>query len=570
MMEFELSVTQVNSLLASTDKETPLAQRLSAHGLTNGRILVPDHIFDDGSLEHLWQLAQKDNDKPLMFQIIALRNIRTGAENSPVVSQLEMLVAALEDFFATDAIDKWVYRRNKDGVLLPWLVDSIEYVQRQEGPYPGIPYVSIQLLANTIAATNLIDDNAPDQWRSGMTSAILFYQRDLGRMTIPELLARKGFFKECPEFKEEYEKQAERFRNLQPFYGKQFVAKHSGFLTKEGDSQLAGNLEFFRITPGTGAKCVNDEETIERRIETHSDRRSSGGGGFGGGFGGGYGGGYGRGFGFGKQFNRIPLHCYLYMFHLELHRNFWVHVQNLEEYRYKPELRTKLILPPEHRQLIDILTSHMDILMDDIIEGKSGGTTILCMGAAGLGKTLTAEVYSEVVGKPLYRVHSGQLGTSAESVEASLSAILKRAARWDSILLIDEADVYIRQRDNDLQHNAIVAEFLRTLEYFDGLLFMTTNRVDDVDDAILSRCIAVIRYEIPSREDAFKLWKTLSAQFQVELSDDLIGLLVRDFPNSSGRDIKELLKLTSRLCSSTGAPVSIEAFHECAIFRGRK
>ena len=546
-MEFELSVTQVNDLLAGVSKETPLAKRLSAHGLTNGRILIPDHIFDAETLEHLWRLAEKDNDKSLMFQMIALRNIRTGPGHSLVVPKLDMLVPALVEYFATDAIDGWIYRRNKDGVLLPWLIDSIEYVQRQQGLIPGLPFVSIQLLANTIAATSPVDDNAPDQWRSGMTNSILFYQREMGGLTIPELLARKGYYKECPEFKEEYEKQAARFQNFQPFYGKQFLAKNSGFLIKEGDSTLFKNLEFFRITPGTSVKCVNDEEILERRIETHSDRKTR----------------------VDNTFSQIPLHCYLYMFHLELHQNCWVHVQNLEEYQYKPELRTKLILPPEHRKLIDILTAHTDVLMDDIIEGKSGGTTILCMGAAGLGKTLTAEVYSEVVGKPLYRVHSGQLGTSAESVEAALSDILRRAARWDSILLLDEADVYIRKRDNDLQHNAIVAEFLRTLEYFDGLLFMTTNRVDDVDDAILSRCIAIIRYDTPSREDAVKLWKSLSEQFEVELSDDLIDQLVRDFPHSSGRDIKELLKLTSRLCMSCDTPVSLEAFHQCAVFRGK-
>ncbi len=547
-MEFELSVTQVNDLLARVSRETPLSKRLSAHGLTNGRILIPDHVFDEESLEQLWHLAEQDQDKALMFQLIALRNIRTGTGHSLVVPKLDMLVPALVDYFATDAIDGWLYRRNKDGVLLPWLIDSVEYVQRQQGLIPGLPFVSIQLLANTIAATNPVDDNSPDQWRSGMTNSILFYQREMGGLTIPELLARKGFYKECPEFKEEYEKQAKRFQNFQPFYGKQFLARNSGFLIKEGDSTLFKNLEFFRITPGTAVKCVNDEEILERRIETHSDRKTL----------------------FDNTFSEIPLHCYLYMFHLELHQNCWIHVQNLEEYQYKPELKTKLILPPEHRKLIDILTTHTDVLMDDIIEGKSGGTTILCMGAAGLGKTLTAEVYSEVVGKPLYRVHSGQLGTSAESVEAALSDILRRAARWDSILLLDEADVYIRRRDNDLQHNAIVAEFLRTLEYFDGLLFMTTNRVDDVDDAILSRCIAVIRYETPSREDAVKLWKSLSSQFEVHLSDELIDKLVRDFPNSSGRDIKELLKLTSRLCSSCNSPVTIEAFHQCAVFRGRK
>ena len=77
----------------------------------------------------------------------------------------------------------------------------------------------------------------------------------------------------------------------------------------------------------------------------------------------------------------------------------WIHVDNLTEYQYDASLREKLILPEEHRDLIDILTQDMDVLMDDIVAGKSGGTTILCKGAPGLGKTLTAEVHSEVVGR---------------------------------------------------------------------------------------------------------------------------------------------------------------------------
>jgi AAA+ superfamily predicted ATPase len=210
----------------------------------------------------------------------------------------------------------------------------------------------------------------------------------------------------------------------------------------------------------------------------------------------------------------------------------------------------------------------MNILVQDFVPGKSGGTTILCKGAPGLGKTLTAEVYSEVVGKPLYRVHSGQLGTTAASVEQNLSDILRRAVRWDAILLLDEADVYIRCRDNDLQHNAIVAEFLRTLEYFNGLLFMTTNRIDDVDDAILSRCIATIQYEVPPKEDALRLWKSLAEQFNADLPDELIETLTNVYPKASGRDIKELLKLTSKYCKAKQIPFSEQAFRQCAVFRG--
>ncbi len=548
-MEFELSVALLAKLLAVVDKDSELVRHLSGHGLTTGTIIVPSRLFDGESIKHMQALAEQDGERALLLQIVAFRNLEEDKKDRDklVVEHLDMLVPALVDYFCRDLIDGWVYRYSRDGVMLPWLISAIEYSEPQ--PLEGRPYVCITLLANTVQAANKNASDAPEQWRSGMTNAILFYGREMGRLTIPELLARKGFFKECPEFKQEYESQVARFQNFQTRFGQQFIARHAGFFNT--DNILRDKLELFRIKAGTSVKCINDEEILQRRIETNSDRY------------------FWRNAGIAEGFSKIPLHCYLFLFHLELHQNVWVHVQNLSEYQYKPELRHKLILPPAHRTLVDILTSNMDVLLEDIVEGKSGGTTILCMGASGLGKTLTAEVYSEAVGKPLYRVHSGQLGISAASVEAALSTILRRAARWDSILLLDEADVYIRKRDNDLQHNAIVAEFLRTLEYFNGLLFMTTNRVDDVDDAILSRCIAVIRYDVPPRDDAVRLWETLSAQFKVELPRALIMELVTEFPDSSGRDIKELLKLTSRFCNSTDAAISMEAFRECAVFRGK-
>jgi hypothetical protein len=383
--------------------------------------------------------------------------------------------------------------------------------------------------------------------RSGMTNAIVINRHDIVNRTIPELLSEFGYFKECAEFKQDYELHAKRFLRHQREFGKQFIARHAAF-TIDDKSRIA----MLPLKDGMVAKCVNDEEILERRFEMVTDAE------------------FWRDADYQTGFEKIPLHCYIHLFHLELHQNIWVHVQNLTPYKYKPELREKLILPSHHRDLIDILTADMSVLMEDIVEGKSGGTTILCKGAPGLGKTLTAEVYSEVVGKPLYRVHSGQLGITAASVEENLSSILRRAARWDAILLLDEADVYIRCRDNDLQHNAIVAEFLRTLEYFKGLLFMTTNRIEDVDDAILSRCIATIQYEVPPKEDAMRLWKSLSTQFHADLSDELIDQLSDIYAKCSGRDIKELLKLTSKYCKSKEIPFSAETFRQCAIFRGIK
>ena len=539
-MDFEIPESMVNVLLEMIESESPLAKRLSEHGVCHGRMIVNSKLFDAKAMNTLYSLCKAQDDRALMFQMLALDNI-LGAPQARKIPDLDKLVPGLAAYFSRDVIDGWLYKRNKDGVLLPWLIHRLRHVV----PDQGAPYVVIDLIANTMQAAGREESSDLRMRRAGMTNAIVINSHDIANRTIPELLTELGYFKECPEFKQEYEVQAKRFLKYQRQFGKQFVARNAAFTMDE--KFRIGMLPF---KAGTTAKCVNDEEILDRRFEMMTDAE------------------FWRQNGFEQGFEKIPLHCYVHLFHLELHQNIWVHVQNLTSYEYKPELREKLILPVQHRELIDILTADMNVLMEDIVEGKSGGTTILCKGAPGLGKTLTAEVYSEVVGKPLYRVHSGQLGITAASVEQNLSEILRRAARWDAILLLDEADVYIRCRDNDLQHNAIVAEFLRTLEYFKGLLFMTTNRVGDVDDAILSRCIATIKYEVPPKEDAMRLWKSLATQFHADLSDELVDSLSNIYAKCSGRDIKELLKLTSKYCKSKQIPFSEDAFRQCAVFRG--
>jgi hypothetical protein len=57
-----------------------------------------------------------------------------------------------------------------------------------------------------------------------------------------------------------------------------------------------------------------------------------------------------------------------------------------------------------------------------------------------------------------------------------LTSIFKIASRWKAILLLDEADVFLTQRGDNPQLNALVSVFLRELEQYDGILFLTTNR----------------------------------------------------------------------------------------------
>lgn len=64
-------------------------------------------------------------------------------------------------------------------------------------------------------------------------------------------------------------------------------------------------------------------------------------------------------------------------------------------------------------------------------------------------------------------------------MESDLETILDICYAWGAILLLDEADVFLEKRNmHDIHRNALVSIFLRQLEYFQGTLFLTTNRVE--------------------------------------------------------------------------------------------
>src|SRR5271157_2051610 len=117
-------------------------------------------------------------------------------------------------------------------------------------------------------------------------------------------------------------------------------------------------------------------------------------------------------------------------------------------------------------------------------------------------------------------------------MEAILKDTLTRAQRWGAVMLIDEADVYIKRRQDDMTMNAVVGVFLRVLEYFNGLLFLTTNRVEDIDEAIVSRCIALIKYLPPDAGGRRKIWQVMGEQFSLNFSRPLIDQLVELFPRA--------------------------------------
>ncbi|KAJ0354372.1 hypothetical protein COL154_001927 [Colletotrichum chrysophilum] len=144
----------------------------------------------------------------------------------------------------------------------------------------------------------------------------------------------------------------------------------------------------------------------------------------------------------------------------------------------------------------------------DPIRGKGKGLVILLHGAPGVGKTATAEAVAAETERPLFPITCGDLGFSPAAVERSGKDIFRYAHLWNCILLFDEADVFLTQRERgagNLERNALVGVFLRVLEYYSGILFLTTNRVGALDEGFRSRVHLSLCYPNLSLADTIKI-----------------------------------------------------------------
>jgi hypothetical protein len=244
-----------------------------------------------------------------------------------------------------------------------------------------------------------------------------------------------------------------------------------------------------------------------------------------------------------NEYALAPIHPVIPVFDLVRNKRYGVHSLDLEVYRYNKEIGEKLVLPSEHKRLLELLAKTDGSEFRDIIEGKSGGTTVLLAGKPGLGKTLSAEVFAEVTERPLYRVQCSQIGVDPDDIEKELTAVFGRALRWKAIILLDEADLYISKRGTDLDRNAIVCVFLRVLEYQSSVLFLTTNMPETVDDAIASRCIARIDMTHPERDSLIRIWNVLAESSGTKIGQEAIESLATEFSKMGGRDVKQALKL---------------------------
>lgn len=521
-----------------------------------GNVTVESDRLSPAALKIIREVCEKPKFKEHIENRRVLRKleaIEALAEVGPdkvVVKTLPALRDAMVKYIAK-LPGKLVFKNHETyGVLLPYFVSSVKH-------HPATKYSPERVSLNTRAVSRGQDADCSTS----------FDRKDIkGGKKVSEVLAAAEIYPETPDLVAQFEFDVAAYKQYAPQTGEQFLGvgnatikfkvksnedyesknwrKGTASLEKDGvaarlvmdDKEDRGdkNNSYSTAFWTTGEDDDDDDNRSYRaRRDTEVDEES-------------------------VETYLIPIHPILRVFNLGTHEFFECHVSEVTPYKYDAALIEKLILPQEQKDLIGALTGSVVKKMSDIIKGKATGVIVLCSGKPGTGKTLTAEVYSEEAQRPLYTIQCSQLGTDAEKLEVNLAEVLERATRWRAILLIDEADVYIHERGADIQQNAIVGVFLRLLEYYQGILFLTTNRETVVDDAIVSRVTAHVRYSVPDETLSLRLWEVLSKQYGVELN---AKTATKEFSGISGRSIRQLIRLAS---FTAGKKLTIEDLKRAA------
>lgn len=240
----------------------------------------------------------------------------------------------------------------------------------------------------------------------------------------------------------------------------------------------------------------------------------------------------------------IPVHPIMSIYNLRQRCRQTVHAQSLRDdpIDVSRAKAAPLILRKALLRKINVVMRYQPGSQEDIVSGKFGGAAILFQGDPGTGKTVTAEICAQRYNKVLYSIQCSELGLDPRHLDRKLRVVFDRCARWGAVLLLDEADIYVSKRNDDLQRSALVEAFLRVLEYQDCVMFMTTNfPIEKIDPAVINRNLIRYQFGNLTRQQNKTLWVELAKHYGLALDDQAAENLSWD--NEPGREIKRMIRL---------------------------
>lgn len=167
----------------------------------------------------------------------------------------------------------------------------------------------------------------------------------------------------------------------------------------------------------------------------------------------------------------------------------------------------------------------------------------LCLyGAPGTGKTQFAERLAAALDRELIvATASSLLSPYLGGSEQNLAALFEQADPHHAVILIDEVDSFLRDRQSAHHHwqYSQVNELLQQMERFDGVFIAATNLMEGLDPAALRRFDLKLRFNPLTKAQRYQVFaqevlKDAHANVPLtsqRLLDDLDGLTLGDIGN---------------------------------------
>lgn len=160
--------------------------------------------------------------------------------------------------------------------------------------------------------------------------------------------------------------------------------------------------------------------------------------------------------------------------------------------------------------------------LEKIVKGlQSQGEGRLCLyGPPGTGKTEFGHYLARQLDKPLLVKRSSDLlGPYVGETEANIAAMFHEATYENAVLLLDEADSFLRDRNEARRSWEVtqVNELLTQMERYNGVFVCSTNLMESLDAASLRRFDLKIKFDFLKVKQAWDLFSSIFSEKGVKL-----------------------------------------------------
>ena len=188
------------------------------------------------------------------------------------------------------------------------------------------------------------------------------------------------------------------------------------------------------------------------------------------------------------------------------------------------------------------------------------GLNALFAGPSGTGKTMAAEVIAGELGLDLYKIDlSTVMSKYVGETEKNLERIFCAARNSNAILFFDEADALFGKRSevrdaHDRYANVEISYLLQRMEEYEGLVILTSNLSQNMDEAFVRRMHFTVEFPYPESDARRHIWQIVFPQ-ETPLTPQVDLNLLAERYRLTGGNIRNVALTAAFLAARDGGVV---------------